>query len=195
MSFIQCVPRSKGELYRRNLSEKSPCVAIDVSSFGTQPYSLLSPETFSEDFAIPVPGLEGVVAHSVEGIWQGLKLINGVSDHTLFDTITHKRGRGELTGYQYGTTILDEQEARWRIFIPSYKFYLDHFAPQEAINSLLGFQQQGRKVFVYDVASNDDISKPEPYAHAAALATYLNLKIFNREVDEKIRREDDAAVY
>ncbi len=194
MGFVQCIPRFKGEFYRRNLSEKSLIMAIDVSSKGAHPYSLLSPETFSLDIQIPVPGLEEKISHSVEGIWQGLKFINGKSDHRLFDIIAQKR-EGEITGYQYGQKVLDEMEARWRIFIPAYKFYLDQFAPQKAIDSLLVFQQQGKKVFVYDSESNDDISNPEPYAHAAALATYLNLKIFNKTVDEKLKRGNYDSIY
>ncbi len=191
MSFIQCVPRFTGELYRRNLAAKSSIVAIDVSSLGEYPYNLLSPTTYAKEFAIPVPGLEGVVAHSVEGIWQGLKLIQGESNHTLFDTIAHKR-EGELRGYQYGSAVLDEQEARWRIFIPAYTFYLDHFAPQDAIRSLLGLQQEGKRVLLHDTKNNDDISKPEPYAHAAALATYLNLKIFNKDIEQRLQRRTNA---
>ncbi len=197
MSFVQCIPRFKGEFYRRNLSENAQSVAIDVSDFGEYPYNLLSPFTFSTQFQIPVPGLEKVVAHSVEGIWQGLRLIDGKSNYILFHQIAdnksvdnkeRNRRDGKITGYQYGAEVLDEREARWAIFIPSYTYYLNHFAPKDVIDSLLALQEKGKKLLVYDTKNNDDISNPEPYAHAAVLASYLNLKIFNKNHQRRLER-------
>ncbi len=177
MALIRFVSRNQGELIKRNLSNN--LVAIDVSSDGLYPYNLFSPDTHSPKIQIPVPGMEEEFAESVEGIWQGLKVINGEIDRYLFHGKPHKR-EGQEGGHMYKGNILRLEEARWSIYIPTYKFYLDHYVPEEVISSILIEQRSGKKVFVYDVNDNGDIRNPQPLAHAAVLATHLNLKIFNQ---------------
>jgi hypothetical protein len=59
------------------LREQVPegAAVYDVSSYADHPYCTLSP--FWPHGGIPVPGMPGTTSDSVEGIWQGLKLIDG----------------------------------------------------------------------------------------------------------------------
>ena len=59
------------------LRDQLPTVATvyDVSSYADHPFCTLSP--FWPHGGIPVPGMIRTTSDSVEGIWQGLKLIDG----------------------------------------------------------------------------------------------------------------------
>src|SRR5207248_9110280 len=50
-------------------------VVIDASSYAEFPYCTLSPMWVHG--GIPVPGMPGTTSDTVEGIWQGLKVIRG----------------------------------------------------------------------------------------------------------------------
>ncbi|MFC1698014.1 DUF6939 family protein [Nanoarchaeota archaeon] len=176
MVNVKFVNRAKGELY--NLNPSDNICSIDVSSYAKKPFKLLSPFTHSDKFLIPVPSMEGTFSHSVEGIWQGLKIIDEIIDESLFKRKPHKR-KGKVIAHKFGEKILDFYNARIDIYLPSYYFYLDNYAPKEALDFLLREQRGGKKVYLYDVEDNGDIQNPKPYAHAAALATYLNLKLIN----------------
>ena len=157
---------------------ESNCIAIDVSSYGDFPYHGLSPFRYSTDFVIPVPGMKGTFSHSVEGIWQGLKVIDDNIDPVRFRKRAKKR-KGDVQGHKFGENLINLIEARWRIYVPAYTFFLDNYAPKEALDSLLSLQRAGREVFLYDVCDNGDIRNPAPLAHASVLATYLNFTVFN----------------
>ena len=187
MSNVQCVTRNTGEFYRRN-QEGTNIAAFDVSGYADHPFNLLSPFTHGKEIEIPIPGMQGRVSHSVEGIWQGLKIINGSTEERLF-SITPRKRKGFVEGHRYGEQILDIPEARERIYIPSYTFFLDNFASQDAIEEIGEQQRMGKRVFVYDVDSNADIRNPAPLAHASVLATYLNLKIFSKETKPRNNAE------
>ncbi len=179
MSNIIFVSKEKGKLYSNNQNPKSSFCAFDVSSYSKKPFKHLSPFTFSRKFEIPVPGMENVYAHSVESIWQGLKIIDGVIDDAMFQEKPRKR-KGNVEGHQFGRERLNLVDARWKIYVPSYHYYLDNFAPTEALDEILEQQRIGKNVFLYDVEENGNINKPEPLAHASVLATYLNLQIHNQ---------------
>ncbi len=174
MVSIQFLPRVEGErLAKRNNPQK---LAFDVSSYAPAPYNSFSPFSYSPQFQIPVPGIPGRIAHSVESIWQGLKVIDGVIDDTLFTTHPHKR-RGVVDGHLYNGRLLEVEEARWKIYLPAYHYFVDKYVPTETVNSLLSLPHQGKEISLYDVQENGNISNPEPLAHASVLALYLNLKI------------------
>ncbi|MFC1741767.1 DUF6939 family protein [Nanoarchaeota archaeon] len=188
MGDILFVDRRTGEFYRRNNSSPRRNY-FDVSSYADEPFNRLSPFTYSLDFQIPVPGMECTHAHSVESIWQGLKVINGKTQPTRFKKRPKKR-RGEVEGHRYKERILGVQEARENIYIPAYTSFLDNFAPKEAIDHLLSEQRLGKTVHLYDVEDNGDLQDPAPLAHASVLATYLNLKIFNQTCDAITENEE-----
>ncbi len=147
---------------------------IDVSSRGCKIYRCLSPFSHSEAYQIPVPGDESLRAHSVEGIWQGLKIINGATDTSLFFGRPRKR-RGETQGHLFGKDVLDYRTARRQIYLPAYVYH--------AVNNGLGAVKddlerrlQSGPVVVYDIGSNgniDDLSSP--FSHAALLVDLLNV--------------------
>ncbi len=188
MSNITFVHRAAGELYHCN-QEDTNILAFDVSKKALSPFRFLSPDTYKKEIEIPVPGREGYIAHSVEGIWEGLKIIGGSIDEQSFKKRPKKR-EGYSQGYRYGTETLGLEQARICIYIPSYTFYLDHFAPKGAIQEILHEQRKGKRVFLYDQHDNGDIRDERPLAHASILATYLNLRIFNTTIQAECEAEE-----
>src|SRR3989344_7554805 len=93
----------------------SPDQGLDVSSYGEHPYILFSPFTCNKERPIPVPGNEQVRAYSVEGIWQGLKIIDGATENSLFSRTPRKRN-GVVEGHAFGDNILDYLAARKQIY-------------------------------------------------------------------------------
>jgi len=179
MVNIQFVSRPRGEFYAQNPNSKH--IAFDVSSYAPEPFSLLSPFTYFPHIKIPVPGMDDTFSHSVEGIWQGLKVINHNIDTGLFSSKPRKRS-GEVEGHLYKRTLLDIEEARRKIYVPAYVFFIDKYAPAEALDYILWQQREGKKVYLYDIEENGDIRINLPLAHASVLAMHLNLKIFNQPI-------------
>lgn len=87
MSLARFATRKDGcKIAARN---DSKLVAYDASSRGE--WGFLSPFHFNPEFNIPVPGRPGLYAHSVESIWQGLKIIDGETDFEMFKREPRKR--------------------------------------------------------------------------------------------------------
>jgi hypothetical protein len=148
---------------------------IDVSSYADFPFCTLSP--MWQHGGIPVPGMPGTSSDSVEGVWQGLKVIRGAIAPRLFRGPGKKRG-GKPSGHQYGDRLLPLVEARQKIFRVAYEWMLDHRADPALIQSLLDAARRGVVQFVHDVGDNGDIGDPdEGWAHAAVLADYLNRRL------------------
>lgn len=146
---------------------------IDVSSWGGVPYKKFSPFTYSSEFRIPVPGQEGVYSCSVEGIWQGLKVINGQTDFTYFDKKPKKR-RGHVEGHLLGSQLLDVVDARHQIYVPSYNYYLENCIDESLKDEVLRLGLE-KGITFYDLDNNLDIDNPRaPLAHSALLADYFN---------------------
>ncbi len=192
MSNIEFVTRKQGELYKVNQDRHDTYAAFDVSSYAKSPFNRLSPYTYSFRFKIPVPGMKQKHAHSVEGIWQGLKVINGSIDESLFCDRPKKR-KGNVEGHKFGEGILGIQLAREHIYLPSYEYYINKYAPKEAISEILNEQRQGKQVYLYDVEGNGNIENQAPLAHAAVLATLLNLTIFSKKL--KPKNDAEKAVF
>jgi catechol 2,3-dioxygenase-like lactoylglutathione lyase family enzyme len=86
--------------HRGNLPAGS--VIYDVSSYADFPYCTLSP--MWPHGGIPVPGMPGTTSDSVEGIWQGLKVIRGEIAPRYFSGPGPKRG-GKPSGLRLGKSI------------------------------------------------------------------------------------------
>lgn len=161
--------------YSEALRHRPPrgALRIDVSSEGDDPFHLLSP--MHAHGAIPVPGMPGTVSDSVEGIWQGLKVIRGKTAPRFFRGGGKKRG-GKPAGHRFGDAkrLLDLEAARRKIYIPAYEWILEHRVPEHVIESLRKPMREGIRVYVYDRASNGSITKNLPLAHASVLARWLN---------------------
>lgn len=118
-----------------NLRKKYPhAIIADVTSQARDGLVRLSP--FYPHGDIPVPFSEGCTAACVEGIWQGLKVFEDEDiDLSMFNNNTMKgikrttRKHGRVLGHRKGingTEILGYVEAKHLIYIPTYRWMLEH---------------------------------------------------------------------
>lgn len=174
-SFVPCVFLP----YRLRKQAPSGAVVYDVSSYADPPYCTLSPMWVHG--GIPVPGLPGKTSDSVEGIWQGLKVIGGKTGPRYFTGPGHKCG-GKPSGHQYGDRLLKIVEAREKVYRTAYEWMLENRADR---NLLAGFIDQalaGVTQCFHDVSNNGSIDDPdEGWAHAAVLVQYLNRRCQERQ--------------
>ena len=122
---------------RENILKKYPdAIIADVTSQAEDGLVRLSP--FYPHGDIPVPYSEGYTAACVEGIWQGLKVFEEEDiDIRMFCNNTMKgikrtvRKHGRVLGHRKGvngTEILRYVEAKHMIYIPTYRWMLEHKA-------------------------------------------------------------------
>ena len=90
MVNILFVGKTEGEFYKR-LGSRGKDIAIDVSGYAGMPFKLLSPYTYDPNMELPVPGIPERSSYSVEGVWQGLKIVNGEIDESYFTHRPKKR--------------------------------------------------------------------------------------------------------
>lgn len=155
---------------------------LDVSSRGDEPYCQLSP--FWAHGGIPVPGMPGVLSDSVEGVWQGLKVLREGIDPSFFQGLGRKRG-GRPNGHRWGSETLQYLEARRRIYRPTYEWMLEHRAHPAILGDLLHRSALGIERFLHDFANVGNIDDSSgPLAHAALLADWMNAL-----VEDAVRRE------
>ena len=118
-----------------SLKEKYPdAMIIDVTSKAQDEFVKFSP--FYPNGGIPVPFTEGLVAVSVEGIWQGLKVFEDADvDTTFFSKRDMKnmkrttRKYGPCLGHRkgvHGEELLGYLTARKQIYLPCYKWVLEN---------------------------------------------------------------------
>jgi hypothetical protein len=145
---------------------------IDVTSKGEQPWVRMSP--FFPHGGIPVPLSAGVVAQTVEGIWQALKVfqdydvdarkLNVASMTGLKRTV---RKYGPVLGHRAGLSgdrLLPYEEARRRIYLPAYRWVLEHRLADlvEELRTAEG------DVVLLDYTVNGDVADTSaPLSHAA----------------------------
>lgn len=149
---------------------------IDVSSSGEPPLNQLSP--FYPHGGIPIPGLDGQRADSVEGIWQGLKVIRGKIAPRFFEGGGQKRV-GKPLGHQWGDSkrLLGIVEARRKIYIPAYEWMLENRIDRVLLDEFVSNAFRGVPQFFYDREDNGSIGKDAPLAHASVLVDWLNRRI------------------
>jgi hypothetical protein len=155
-------------------------MVLDVTSRGPQPWVRLSP--FYPHGGIPVPFTPGAVSASVEGVWQALKVFDRADvDPTKLAVTTMAglkrsvRRNGPVLGHRaglHGQTLLDYQNARHQIYLPSYRWMLEHRVPElvEELHRLDAVQG----VVLLDYTTNGDPADlSSPLSHAALIAQYL----------------------
>lgn len=168
--------------------------SIDVSSYAEYPYNQFSPFTYSPEFKIPVPGQENVFSNSVEAIWQGLKIIDGKTDFSLFLRRPRKR-KGDVQGHLYGKKILDIVAARKKIYFPAYIYHLNHNIPLELRKEVLALALKKGNLAFYDVESNlDPEDSSRPLAHSRFLSDYFN-SYFKKKMAQIKSSIDDCAFH
>ena len=157
---------------RKRVAELPPgAVVYDVSSRGKPPFVKLSP--FFPHGLIPVPGHAGKTADSVEGIWQGLKLLDGVTDESYFTGKGRKR-RGRPSGHLFEGRSLGYVEARRLIYVPAYTHLWRECIGNDLRRLFHDMAASGRPQYFYDFESNGDVDDPRsPLAHASVLVTLL----------------------
>lgn len=175
MGTKRIVIKSKRSL-RENILKRYPNALIfDVTSKGAM--SKLSP--FYPHGGIPVPGMDGVISASVEGVWQGLKVFEheGI-DRSCFSNVTMKnlkrscRTHGKVLGHKYGDEILDYIEARKKIYVPTYYYMLEHYC-MKSVETIAKLAEE-RTVVLLDYDINEDIENPNrPLSHASLIKRYI----------------------
>jgi hypothetical protein len=166
--FAPCVfvPYSQ----RDNLPKGS--TVYDVSSYAEFPYCTLSPMWVHG--GIPVPGMPGTASDTVEGIWQGLKVIRGAVAPRYFSGPGKKRG-GKPSGHRHGPSLLKIAAAREKIYRVAYEWVLANRIDPALIDQFVAQAFSGVTQYFHDVSDNGDINNPnEGWAHAAVLVQYLN---------------------
>ena len=163
-----------------NILKKNPnAIIADVTSKATDGLVKLSP--FYPHGGIPVPFSEGYTATCVEGIWQGLKVFeNEDIDISMFLNDTMKgikrtvRKHGRVLGHRkgvHGTEILGYVEAKHQIYIPAYRWLLEHRA-MEIIERLRKASETKTIVLLdYNTCCNVD-DETKPLSHAYLVKAY-----------------------
>jgi hypothetical protein len=118
--------------------------------------------------------MPGQTSASVEGIWQGLKVIRGKTAPRLFHGKGQKRG-GKPSGHQYGNKLLGIVEARQKIYKVAYEWTLSNRIDPALIQQLVDRAFKGVTQYIHDVGDNGDIGNVnEPLAHAALVVQFIN---------------------
>ncbi|MCY1055379.1 hypothetical protein [Nannocystis sp. SCPEA4] len=142
---------------------------LDLTSRGPDPWVRFSP--FYPHRGVPIPFTPGRTAASVEGVWQALKVFSKEDvDPSKLDVTTMKglkrtvQRLGPCLGHREGLAgerLLSYAEARRRIYLPTYRWVLDHrLGPELAELRRLGALGP---VVLLDYETNpdpDDLSRP-----------------------------------
>jgi hypothetical protein len=153
---------------------------IDVTSRADEPWVRLSP--FYPHGGIPVPLTPGVTAQSVEGIWQALKVFASADVDPAKLEVTGMTGlkrtvrtNGPVRGHReglYGEGLLTYETARRRIYLPAYRWVLEHRTADLAadLRRLAG----ERDVVLLDYTTNGDVTDlTTPLSHAALVRLHV----------------------
>jgi hypothetical protein len=152
-------------------------VVLDVTSRGEEPWVRFSP--FYPHGDIPVPFSDGVTGASVEGIWQALKVFEGVDVDPSRLGITSMRGikrtvrkygpvRGHRAGLE-GDGLLPYGRARKEIYLPAYRWVLENKVA-DLVEELRGLGE----VVLLDYGVNGDVDDlSAPLSHAALVGRFV----------------------
>lgn len=157
----------------------SDAIIADVTSKAVDGLVRLSP--FYPHGGIPVPFSEGYTAMSVEGIWQALKVFEHedidtkmLSNDTMKNIKRSVRKHGRVLGHRKGvngTEILGYVEAKHQIYIPSYRWMLEHKA-MDIIERLREASKTRTIVLLdYNTCCNVD-DNMKPLSHAYLVKAY-----------------------
>lgn len=183
-----------------NILKKYPdAIIADVTSQAKDGLVRLSP--FYPHGDIPVPFSEGYTAACVEGIWQGLKVFEGEDiDISMFGNETMKnikrtvKKHGKVIGHRKGvndTEILGYVEAKHQIYIPTYRWMLEHKAID--IIERLRKASETKTIVLLDYNTCCDVDdETKPLSHAYLVKAYaeglypydnitLSKTIYNKE--------------
>ena len=165
---------------RENILKKYPnAIIADVTSKAKDGLVRLSP--FYPHGDIPVPFSDGYTAACVEGIWQGLKVSEGADvDVEMFKNDTMKnikrtvRKYGKPLGHRKGISgeeLLGYIEARKQIYIPMYRWMLEHKTIE--IIERLREASKTKIIVLLDYNTCCDVDDPKkPLSHVFLVKAY-----------------------
>jgi len=177
MALIVTSHRTSREKLQRRYAD---AYILDVTSAGPDPWVCFSP--FYPHGGIPVPFSPGLVSASVEGIWQGLKVFESMDVDPSRFTITNMTGikrsvgeYGKVLGHRAGVEgeqLLSYVEARRVIYLPSYRWVLEHRL-QELLAELMRLKAE-KTVVLLDYETNCNVKDvTRPLSHAGLIKLYL----------------------
>ena len=163
-----------------NILKKHPnSIIADVTSQAKDGLVRLSP--FYPHGGIPVPFSEGYTSACVEGVWQGLKVFeNEDIDISMFLNDTMKgikrtvRKHGRVLGHRkgvHGTEILGYVEAKHQIYIPAYRWMLEHRAMYIIERLRKASETKTIVLLDYNTCCNVD-DETKPLSHAYLVKAY-----------------------
>jgi hypothetical protein len=163
------------------LKEQYPdAMIIDVTSHAVDEFVMFSP--FYPIGGVPVPFTEGLVAVSVEGIWQGLKVFEDADIDTSFFSkremknlkrTTRKYGicLGHRKGV-HGEELLGYIEARKKIYLTCYKWVLEN--KLKKLVTAIRIISKNKPVVLLDYNTNPDVNNPKKaLSHASLIKAYI----------------------
>lgn len=163
-----------------NILKKYPnAIIADVTSKAKDGLVKLSP--FYPHGGIPIPFSDGMTATCVEAVWQGLKVFEGADvDVDMFKNDTMKnvkrtvRKYGKPLGHRkgvFGKELLGYIEARKQIYIPTYRWMLEHKAM--TIIERLREASKTKTIVLLDYNTCCDVDDPKkPLSHAFLVKAY-----------------------
>lgn len=163
-----------------NILKKYPnAIIADVTSQAKDGLVKLSP--FYPHGGIPVPFSDGMTAMCVEAVWQGLKVFEGADvDVEMFNNDTMKnvkrtvRKYGKPLGHRKGVSgeeLLGYIEARKQIYIPTYRWMLEHKTIK--IIERLREASKTKTIVLLDYNTCCDVDDPKkPLSHAFLVKAY-----------------------
>lgn len=133
---------------------------------------------------IPVPGMPHIKAACVEAVWQGLKVFDGcgvdyatLHNDTMKDIKRTVRKYGKPLGHQYGNRILNYEEARWLIYLPTYLYMLENVPSVKHTLGKIRELLEEQDVVLLDYNTNCNVADyTKPLSHAGLVKLYLEGK-------------------
>ena len=186
----RCKPETLKKKYGSNI------IIADVTSKATDGLAKLSP--FYPHGGIPIPNSNGMTATCVEAIWQGLKVFESADvDVSMFQNDTMRNIKrtvsrfGRPLGHRYGVKgieILSYIEARKRIYIPTYRWMLEHKA-LHIIERLREASKQ-QTIVLLDYDTNADVDNPtKPLSHASLVKAFAEGVYPYEDVDVQVAEQ------
>ena len=165
---------------KRRKVQRPDAVVIDVTSRGPDPWVRFSP--FYPHGQIPVPLSPGVMSESVEGLWQALKVFESADVDPSKLAVTSMKGLkrtvrrfGPVRGHRAGlggAELLDYRTARLEIYLPAYRWVLEHRLAAEVAR--LRELAETADVVLHAYTTNGDVEDlGTPLSHAALVADHV----------------------
>jgi hypothetical protein len=163
------------------LKEQYPdAMIIDVTSHAVDEFVMFSP--FYPIGGVPVPFTEGLVAVSVEGIWQGLKVFEDADIDTSFFSKREMKNLkrtvrqfGPCLGHRkgvHGEELLGYIDARKQIYLPCYKWVLENRL--QKLVTAVRIISKNKPVVLLDYNTNPDVSNTKSaLSHASLIKAYI----------------------